>query len=757
MLEIAVVSAEQRADVTPMERAEGYGRLIDEHGASIDEIAAKVGKSSSAIRAILKLRNLPAIAREAVDAGLIPPSTAELIARVPNAATREEVARRILVGGNRFTSKGATEKQARKAMADNEEPLTFRDAKEMVGHDYLVELKQAPFDRQSLDLVPAAGSCDECSFRVGNLQQSDPDAYAGVRADVCTDPECYRSKVEAHGKRLVQEAKATGKKVLPKSETKEMFAYGGSRLHSSQYVDLAEDCYEAQSSGTWGKFVGEQLADEVVLAVDPSGGVHRLAPRSKALAVVRKESKQHRQRPSDGEAKWKARQAKDRALQKARREIAQRSMGLVAEAAELKAGALLGWSPEVLSAFRQIAAGIVDRAWDEVNRQVRDRRGLGKDRRGSGNNRDPVVQLVGTLSGPQLVGLLAEIVAGQYSLGWTGNKKDEAAFWSTFGVNAKKGEKTKGEAAKVIDQVADEEQDPVVKKRLKRMVKDLAGEPASGQCSVCNCTEQNCQRCVERMGRPCSWTSDEETLCTACLPLVEADIGILFVGRDRIPAELLGQVEAAGVRTIGHALRLSDDSPINDLDPDLALKLQERAVAWVETELVAGQSAELEEVTRETRLFALTAEADEGVRHALVRLDAIGVATVGDLLDRVAKQDGKTFDDRLYAAVRSTLGVQAQQAKEACKMLGATLKMADKPAEVICQRCGRQGELCDAAAADQSADLVTCIGANVEDALLRALGVPDGEHATHYLCIACVGVLNRETAKGNRRRKVASA
>ena len=69
VLEIQVVENEQREDVTPLEKCEGYARLIDVHKATVEQIATKVGKSVSTIRSILKLRALPEKARAALEAG----------------------------------------------------------------------------------------------------------------------------------------------------------------------------------------------------------------------------------------------------------------------------------------------------------------------------------------------------------------------------------------------------------------------------------------------------------------------------------------------------------------------------------------------------------------------------------------------------------------------------------------------------------------------------------------------------------------
>ena len=41
-------------------------------------------------------------------------------------------------------------------------------------------------------------------------------------------------------------------------------------------------------------------------------------------------------------------------------------------------------------------------------------------------------------------------------------------------------------------------------------------EPAqTRQCRVCQCTDDDCLRCLIRTGRPCSWVDDD--LCSACV------------------------------------------------------------------------------------------------------------------------------------------------------------------------------------------------------------------------------------------------
>ena len=58
-LQIAIIENVQRADLNPLEEAEGYRALMDEFGNSQDEIAKIVGKSRSHVANTLRLLKLP--------------------------------------------------------------------------------------------------------------------------------------------------------------------------------------------------------------------------------------------------------------------------------------------------------------------------------------------------------------------------------------------------------------------------------------------------------------------------------------------------------------------------------------------------------------------------------------------------------------------------------------------------------------------------------------------------------------------------
>jgi ParB family chromosome partitioning protein len=69
MLTLALVENLQRADLNPLEEAEGYQRLIDEFGLTQQQVADAVGKDRTTITNLLRLLGLPAAIREMVEQG----------------------------------------------------------------------------------------------------------------------------------------------------------------------------------------------------------------------------------------------------------------------------------------------------------------------------------------------------------------------------------------------------------------------------------------------------------------------------------------------------------------------------------------------------------------------------------------------------------------------------------------------------------------------------------------------------------------
>ena len=68
-LEVALVENIQRQDLTPLEEAEGYKRLLDEFSHTQDALARAVGKSRSHVANMLRLLNLPEPVKQMLDDG----------------------------------------------------------------------------------------------------------------------------------------------------------------------------------------------------------------------------------------------------------------------------------------------------------------------------------------------------------------------------------------------------------------------------------------------------------------------------------------------------------------------------------------------------------------------------------------------------------------------------------------------------------------------------------------------------------------
>jgi ParB family chromosome partitioning protein len=67
--ELALIENIQREDLNPLEEAEAYKRLIDEHGLTQDELASRVHKERSTVANALRLLRLPDSIKQAIVAG----------------------------------------------------------------------------------------------------------------------------------------------------------------------------------------------------------------------------------------------------------------------------------------------------------------------------------------------------------------------------------------------------------------------------------------------------------------------------------------------------------------------------------------------------------------------------------------------------------------------------------------------------------------------------------------------------------------
>ncbi|MEN2977295.1 ParB/RepB/Spo0J family partition protein [Tistrella bauzanensis] len=113
-LEIALVENIQRQDLTPLEEAEGYRRLMGEFSYTQEELGRVIGKSRAHVANMLRLLNLPDAVKEMLDDGRLTMGHARAIATAedPASLARRIVDRGLTVRNAEDLARGDAEKRA---------------------------------------------------------------------------------------------------------------------------------------------------------------------------------------------------------------------------------------------------------------------------------------------------------------------------------------------------------------------------------------------------------------------------------------------------------------------------------------------------------------------------------------------------------------------------------------------------------------------------------------------------------------------
>jgi ParB family chromosome partitioning protein len=162
----------------------------------------------------------------------------------------------------------------------------------------LLELDATPFDKQDETLVPGAGSCVNCPKRTGFNKL----LFTDVRKDSCTDPQCFRAKIDAHVSRAM-ETKPTLVQISAAWNSRE-----GAPLGRNQYVEL--EVTKQKANGVSTKLPAnqkpcEKMAEAIVMdggkrgqvvkvCADPTCRVHH--PNTPSPQQVERERAEERKR-----------------------------------------------------------------------------------------------------------------------------------------------------------------------------------------------------------------------------------------------------------------------------------------------------------------------------------------------------------------------------------------------------------------------------------------------------------------------------
>jgi ParB family transcriptional regulator, chromosome partitioning protein len=99
LLVLAIVENVQRADLSPLEEAEGYRQLIEEFGYTQKDVAESVGRERSTVANLLRLLHLPASVQKLVSEGALSMGHARAILGVGDERRMADLARRAAQDG----------------------------------------------------------------------------------------------------------------------------------------------------------------------------------------------------------------------------------------------------------------------------------------------------------------------------------------------------------------------------------------------------------------------------------------------------------------------------------------------------------------------------------------------------------------------------------------------------------------------------------------------------------------------------------
>ncbi|MEU8314329.1 ParB/RepB/Spo0J family partition protein [Micromonospora sp. NPDC048887] len=107
MLRDALLENIHRANLNPLEEAAAYQQLLEEFGATHEELARRIGRSRPQISNTIRLMNLPPAVQRRVAAGVLSAGHARALLSLDNAEAQEALAERIVREG--ITVRGAEE------------------------------------------------------------------------------------------------------------------------------------------------------------------------------------------------------------------------------------------------------------------------------------------------------------------------------------------------------------------------------------------------------------------------------------------------------------------------------------------------------------------------------------------------------------------------------------------------------------------------------------------------------------------------
>jgi ParB/RepB/Spo0J family partition protein len=216
-LEIQMIENLQRADLHPMEEAEGY-RALMAGGSTAEDVARKAGKTLGYVQQRLRLLTLEIDAIELFSAGHLSLDHALLLARLTPVDQERALRYLLRLDGDYARRPIAEAIQQRQRNHTSYTPLsrmvtsTGAELRAWISSHVLLQLKGVPWDLNDAELVPIAGPCTTCPKRTGANVALFADLTTAT--DTCTDPACFATKQAAYTRREQMRAKDIGQPLL---------------------------------------------------------------------------------------------------------------------------------------------------------------------------------------------------------------------------------------------------------------------------------------------------------------------------------------------------------------------------------------------------------------------------------------------------------------------------------------------------------------------------------------------------------------
>jgi len=142
MLELALVENLQRSDLNPIEAASAYRSLVEEFGLNQEEVAARVGKSRSAVSNSLRLLTLPPEVQQSLLLGMILEGHARAILQVPDTAGQLRLLEHTVADGLSVRQVEALARRMAEASGQEDEPAKPAPAVDIALYDELRALEE---------------------------------------------------------------------------------------------------------------------------------------------------------------------------------------------------------------------------------------------------------------------------------------------------------------------------------------------------------------------------------------------------------------------------------------------------------------------------------------------------------------------------------------------------------------------------------------------------------------------------------------